>query len=115
MLDVDPSFCLMGAQGADPTEKSLFRFAKAKGRAERFLTESLLTRKHIFRPGYIMPGRLKSRSTIPDWISRPFFRLYPPLGIEAVRLAKVMIEVGVVGSAQALFTNGEMRRYPTRP
>lgn len=107
----DPRFCLMGAQGADPTEKSLFLFAKAKGRAERHLLESRLTRKHIFRPGYIKPGRLKtSRSTAPEWISQPLYRLFPSLGIDAVDLARVMLEVGLAGSPQILFTNAEMRR-----
>lgn len=108
-IGADPVFCLMGAQGADPTEKTPFRFGKAKGRAERFLMESHLTRKYIFRPGYIEPGRVASRSTIPEWISRPFFKLFPALGIEAVNLAKVMLETGLTKPAQVLYTNGEMR------
>lgn len=108
-LGRDPVFCLMGAQGADPTEKSPFRFAKAKGRAERFLMESHLTRKYIFRPGYIMPGRGASRSTTPEWIARPMFTLFPALGIEAVRLARVMLDVGLARPEKALYTNGEMR------
>ena len=84
-------------------------WTKAKGRAERFLTESLLTRKYIFRPGYIAPGRVASRSTTPEWISRPLFRFLPGLGIEAVNLAKVMLETGLTRPAQVLYTNGEMR------
>jgi nucleoside-diphosphate-sugar epimerase len=108
-LGKDPVFCLMGAQGADPTEKTPFRFGKAKGRAERLLMESHLTRKYIFRPGYIEPGRVQSRSTIPEWISRPMFRLFPSLGIESVNLAKVMLETGLTKPAQVLYTNGEMR------
>lgn len=109
-LDTDPVFCLMGAQGADPSEQSPFRFAKAKGRAERFLMESHLRRKYIFRPGYIMPGRGTSRSTTPEWIARPLFKLFPALGIEAVRLARVMIDVGLTRPAKVLYTNGEIRR-----
>lgn len=109
-LRADPVFCLMGAQGADPTERSPFRFAKAKGRAERFLMESGLTRKYIFRPGYIRPGRGTSRSTMPEWIAQPAFKLFPSLGIEAVNLAKVMIETGMMKPAQVLYTNAEMRR-----
>ena len=108
-IGADPVFCLIGAQGADPTERTPFRFGKAKGRAERFLTESQLTKKYIFRPGYIMPGQGKSRSTVPEWISRPLFRLFPALGIEAVNLAKVMIETGLTRPAKVLYTNGEMR------
>jgi uncharacterized protein YbjT (DUF2867 family) len=111
-LGADPRFSLMGAQGADPTERSPFRFAKAKGRAERLLVESHLTRKYIFRPGYIQPGRTGgSRSTVPEWISRPLFKLLPFMGIRAVDLARVMLEVGIAGSAQVLWTNGEMRRF----
>lgn len=108
-IGADPVFCLMGAQGADPTERSPFRFAKAKGRAERFLMESALTRKYIFRPGYIQPGRVASRSTVPEWISRPAFKLFPALGIEAVNLAKVMLEIGLTRPGQMLYPNGEMR------
>lgn len=105
----DPVFCLLGARGADPTEKSFFDYAKAKGRAERFLMESHLTRKYIFRPGYIAPGRVASRATVPEWISGPLFKLFPRLGIEAVNLAKVMLETGLTRPAQVLYTNDEMR------
>lgn len=113
-IGADPVFCLMGAQGADPTEKSPFRFAKAKGRAEKYLMESSITRKHIFRPGYIKPGRVASRAPSTEWFSRPLYALMPFIGIDAVKLAAVMVEVGVAGSAQVLFTNGEMRLFPTR-
>lgn len=110
-VGADPVFCLMGAQGADPTEKSPFRFAKAKGRAERFLMDSAITRKHIFRPGYIKPGRAASRAPSTEWFSRPLYRLLPFIGIDAVQLAAVMLDVGLRGSRQVLFSNGEMRRY----
>jgi uncharacterized protein YbjT (DUF2867 family) len=112
-IGADPVFCLMGAQGADPTERSPFRFAKAKGRAERYLMESAITRKHIFRPGYIKPGQVASRAPSTEWFSRPLYRLLPFIGIDAVKLAAVMLEVGVAGSDQVLFSNGEMRSYPT--
>ena len=108
-LGKDPVFCLMGAEGADPSERTPFRFGKAKGRAERFLMESHLTRKYIFRPGYIEPGQVPSRSTIPEWLSRPLFKLIPALGIEAVNLAKVMLETGLTKPAQVLYTNRDMR------
>lgn len=114
-INADPVFCLMGAQGADPTERSPFLFAKAKGRAERFLMESHLTRKHIFRPGYIMPGRVASRARNTEWFSRPIYRLLPFIGIDAVKLAAVMLDVGIRGSEQVIFSNGEMRRYQVAP
>ena len=112
-LGADPRFALMGAGGADPTERSPFRFAKAKGRAERRLMESHLTRKWIFRPGYIKPGRVASRAPSTEWFSRPLYRLMPFIGIDAVELARVMLEVGLTGSEQTLWTNGEMRRFVT--
>ena len=110
-LGADPVFCLMGAQGADPTERSPFVFAKAKGRAERVLMESHLTRKHIFRPGYILPGRVASRARNTEWFSRPLYALLPFIGIDAIQLARVMLETGLRGSPQVLWTNGEMRRF----
>ena len=110
-LGVDPRFALMGAQGADPSERSPFRFAKAKGRAERLLMESPLTRKWIFRPGYIKPGRVASRAPSTEWFSRPLYRLFPAIGIDAVDLARVMLEVGIGGSSHTLWTNREMRTF----
>ena len=110
-LGADPVFCLMGAQGADPTESSPFIFAKAKGRAERVLMESRLTRKYIFRPGYIKPGRVASRARNTEWFSRYLYALLPFIGVDAVQLARVMLEVGLRGPPQVLWTNGEMRRF----
>ena len=112
-IGADPVFCLMGAQGADPSEKSPFRFARAKGRAERFLMESAITRKYIFRPGYIAPGRVASRAPSTEWFSRPLFRIFPSIGIEAVNLAKVMLETGLTRPAQVLYRNAEMRAIAT--
>ena len=63
------TFCLFSAQGADPTEKSPFRFAKAKGRAEKILLDSAIHRKYIFRPGYIKPGRKSATAGWSGWIA----------------------------------------------
>ncbi len=102
------TFCLFGAQGADPSEKSWFRFAKAKGRAEKMLFDSKLARKYVFRPGFINPVR-----DIPGQSSykymRPIYRLFPGLGIDADKLAKVMVDTGITGADQHVFENGEMR------
>lgn len=105
------TFCLMSAGGADPTERSRLVFARAKGRAERLLVESALPAKYIFRPGYIAPGRQKSRTRVPDWMALPVYRLLPFIGIDAVDLARVMVLVGLEGSAQTLFENADVRRY----
>jgi uncharacterized protein YbjT (DUF2867 family) len=61
------TFCLFSAQGADQTEKSPFRFAKAKGRAEKILLESGVRQKYIFRPGYIKPGRISAQAGWTEW------------------------------------------------
>jgi uncharacterized protein YbjT (DUF2867 family) len=105
------TFCLMSAQGADPAEQSRLVFARAKGRAERMLLESPLPAKSIFRPGYIAPGRQKSRTRIPDWLALPVYRLVPSIGIDAVELARVMLLVGLDGDQQTLFENADIRRY----
>jgi hypothetical protein len=90
-------------------------FARAKGRAERLLLESALPAKYIFRPGYIAPGRQKSRTRIPDWMARPVYRLLPFIGIDAVDLARVMVRVGLDGSTRTLFENADIRRYAGNP
>jgi len=105
------TFCLMSAGGADPTEKSRLVFARAKGRAERMLLESPLPSKYVFRPGYIAPGRQKSRTRIPDWLALPGYRLMPFIGIDAVDLARTMLLVGLEGGAQTHFENADLRRY----
>lgn len=105
------TFCLMSAGGADPAEKSRLVFARAKGRAERLLLESSLPAKYIFRPGYIAPGRQKSRTRIPDWMALPVYRLLPFIGIDAVDLARVMVQVGLEGGSETLFENADIRRY----
>jgi uncharacterized protein YbjT (DUF2867 family) len=76
-------FVLMGAQGADPSERSRFRFAKAKGRAERRINASRLAHRFILRPGYIDPGRVTTRAPAPTWLVRPIYWILPFLGVGA--------------------------------
>jgi uncharacterized protein YbjT (DUF2867 family) len=102
-------FVLMGAQGADPSEKSRFLFARAKGRAERRLGGSRLTHRFILRPGYIDPGRVATRASAPTWLVRPVYWLLPFLGVGAVDLARVLLEKAVAGSGSQLLTNAEVR------
>ena len=103
-------FCLFGAQGASPEEKSWFRFGNAKGRAERMLLDSALSgKKYIFRPGYIHPSRDLGRKSAYAMISF-LYRLFPSMGIDAIDLARVMIETGLHGSDQTLFENSDLRR-----
>jgi uncharacterized protein YbjT (DUF2867 family) len=100
-------FCLFSAQGANPSSRVLF--ARAKGLAERILFDSGLD-AFAFRPGYIDPGRRRARSRIPVWFARPFYRLFPALGIDAVDLARVMVAVGVGGAERKVFENKDLRR-----
>jgi uncharacterized protein YbjT (DUF2867 family) len=107
-------FVLMGAQGADPTERRPFLFAKAKGRAEKRLTTSRLTDHFITRPGYIDPGRVASRASAPTWIARPLYRLLPFLGIDARDLARVMLEQAITGEGPRLLENRALRAAAKR-
>ena len=106
----DITFCLFGASGADPSERSPFLFARAKGRAEKRLTSSRLARKYIFRPGYIHPGRTKPKTDRAAWLMGPVYRVFPALGIDAQDLARVMVNVGVHGHTHPLLRNAEMRK-----
>ena len=103
------TFCLFSAQGADPSEKSSFLFAKAKGRAEKKLLDSKIARKYIFRPGFINPGRKQAKSRIPAWIVIPFYKLFPAIGIDSPVLASIMIDVGLYGNDQKILENRDIR------
>jgi uncharacterized protein YbjT (DUF2867 family) len=107
----DLSFCLFGAQGASPNERSLFRFANAKGRAERMLFEANLRRKYVFRPGYIHPSRPPDNGRRSYAFFVPIYRLFPFTGIDAIDLARVMVEVGLSGSDRTVFENRHIRSY----
>jgi uncharacterized protein YbjT (DUF2867 family) len=104
------TFCLFSAQGADPTGRSRVLFARAKGKAEKTLTDSSIQSTFIFRPGYINPGRRQAKSRIPVWLARPFFKLLPFVGVEASDLARLMVRVGIEGNTQKLFENRDIRR-----
>jgi uncharacterized protein YbjT (DUF2867 family) len=103
------TFCLFSAQGADQTEKSPFRFAKAKGRAEKILLESGVPQKYIFRPGYIKPGRISAQAGWTEWAAGQAYRVMPGIGIDAADLSKVMVNIGLNGHEQPVLSNREMR------
>jgi uncharacterized protein YbjT (DUF2867 family) len=108
-LNPQVRFVLMGAQGADPTERSRFLFAKAKGRAERRINESRLAHRFILRPGYIDPGRVATRASAPTWLVRPIYWMLPFLGVAAVDLGRVLLEKALTGSGSELLTNSDIR------
>ena len=103
------TFCLFGAQGASPDESSWFRFANAKGRAEKHLFASSLKTKFVFRPGYIHPGRETAERKASYRYMGPIFRLFPGIGITARELAYVMLRIGIEGGDQKIYENGQMR------
>lgn len=108
------TFCLFSAQGADQSEQSRLIFARAKGRAENMLLSSALPAKYIFRPGYIAPGRRKSRTRIPDWLALPVYRMVPWIGVDARDLARVMVNVGIIGADLTIFENNDIRAAANR-
>lgn len=104
-------FCLFSAQGASTGGKSLFRFAKAKGRAENVVTDSTIAETYIFRPGYIMPGEASKNATLSAKVFEPVYRLFPVIGIDAPDLARVMIDIGMSRNEKTVFENRDMRSY----
>ena len=109
--EVNPTltFCLFSASGADPSEQSRMVFARAKGRAERMLQASKIKDHYIFRPGYIYPNSGNGPASFMYRISPFFYRLFPGIGIDAIDLARVMIEAGINGLPERLYENSHMR------
>ena len=104
-------FCLFSAQGASNSERSLMRFANAKGRAENILLAADLAHTFIFRPGFIMPGPLSRSTTMSSKLFEPIYRLFPRIGIDAPDIANVMIDVGLNLHTKQVFENRDMRTY----
>lgn len=109
-VERDITFCLFGALGADPKERSPALFAKAKGRAERLLMESKLAKKFIFRPGFINPDN-GLRSDIWVKLFQPIFWLFPFIGVDASRLGKVIAQVGIEGYGKTILNNKDIRTF----
>jgi len=108
-VNTEITFCLFSAQGASPSEKSLFRFGNAKGRAENILTKSAIAKKYIFRPGFINPGRKTAFSGIALILFQFIYKIFPSLGVDAIDLAKVMIHEGMAGREKVMFENRDLR------
>ncbi len=110
------TFCLFGATGADPSEKSSITFAKAKGRAENLLNETSFPKKYIFRPGYIKPTGNRQPS---GWIyklavpiSNVLFNFFPKMGISDYDLAKAMVNLALNPEPDSrVFENSEMKEF----
>lgn len=113
-LNSKATFVLFSAQGADTSEKSLFAFRKAKGRAENLLNQSGLNRKYIFRPGYIHPeGNRKPTGfiyLIIEPLTAALFKLIPSIGISTSDLSKAMVVSGMdLQTESRIFENNEIK------
>jgi uncharacterized protein YbjT (DUF2867 family) len=106
----DIVLCLFSAQGADQTERSPIRFARAKGRAEKLLSESGIHQSYIFRPGYIRPGAVAAQAGWSGWLAEQAYRVFPQIGIDAPDLAKVMIDISLNGHNSPILSNRDLRR-----
>ena len=104
-------FCLFSAQGASQSERSLMRFANAKGRAENLLLESQLAEKYLFRPGYIKPGPNYLNKTVSAKMFEPVYRLFPAIGVDSPVLARAMVEVGLHGYEKTVLENSDLRAF----
>ena len=98
-------FVLFGAAGAKRDGGGVASFAAVKGRAESALVGSALTRRHIFRPGLIVPAADRRRWWWPVGLLRLVFRVLPSAGIEARDLGRAMVAVAVTGEAPEVVEN----------
>lgn len=108
------TFVLFGAQGADPTEKSPALFARAKGRAENLLNETVFPKKYIFRPGYIHPTGARRPPGMAYTLMRPIagllLSLFPRFGLTDRQLAQAMVTAGLDATMDSgIFSNKTIR------
>lgn len=94
------TFVHLSAAGADPGGRSLLRYARVKGEAERQLADNGLHRLFIARPGYIVSGQ---------GLSRMLQLAAPGLAIGATELARGMIGAAVRDGSGGLLRTRELR------
>jgi uncharacterized protein YbjT (DUF2867 family) len=99
----DAFFSFLSGAGADQTGRSSMAFARYKGEAEKTLLASGFPHVYIFRPAYIYPVERRKEPNFSYRLLRviyPLFQaLFPNQVIRADDLARVMVDVVVVGSA----------------
>jgi uncharacterized protein YbjT (DUF2867 family) len=110
----DAFFSFLSGAGADQTGRSSMAFARYKGEAEKTLLASGFPHVYIFRPAYIYPVERRKEPNFSYRLLRviyPLFQaLFPNQVIRADDLARVMVDVVVVGSAGgAIFENRDIR------
>jgi uncharacterized protein YbjT (DUF2867 family) len=91
------AFSFLSGNGADPTGKSRFAFARYKGEAEKALLAAGFPRVYLFRPAYIYPVQPRHEPNFNYRLIRalyPLFRLlFPNQVIRADDLAWAMVDV----------------------
>jgi len=101
------SFVYVSGEGADPSQKSMFMWARGKGRAETELAKALdtpTTRLLLARPGYFFPAHAGQRQNQQSGIGRcldttvfgPLFTR-TSMGVQAGMLGSFLVE-GAKGS-----------------
>jgi uncharacterized protein YbjT (DUF2867 family) len=93
------AFSFLSGNGADPTGKSRFAFARYKGQAEKALLASGFPRVYLFRPAYIYPVQPRQEPNFSYRLIRvlyPAFRLlFPSQVIRADDLGWAMVDVAL--------------------
>jgi len=112
----DAAFSILSGSGADPTGRSRLAFARYKGQAEKALLAAGFPRIYLFRPAYIYPVEPRKEPNFTYRLMRavyPAFRvLLPNQMIRADDLGKVMVDVGIRGTAERgglVFENRDIR------
>jgi uncharacterized protein YbjT (DUF2867 family) len=108
------AFSFLSGNGADPTGQSRMAFARYKGEAEKVLLASGFPHVYIFRPAYIYPVEPRKEPNFSYRLLRltyPVFRtLFPNQVIRADDLARAMVDVVVLGTAEGpIFENRQIR------
>ena len=110
------AFSFLSGNGADPTGRSRFPFARYKGEAEKALLAAGFPRVYLFRPAYIYPVQPRQEPNFSYRLIRalyPVFRLlFPNQVIRADDLGLAMLDV-VLRQTQArqnlVFENRDIR------
>src|SRR3984885_4660210 len=91
------AFSFLSGNGADPTGRSRFPFARYKGEAEKALLAAGFPRVYLFRPAYIYPVQPRKEPNFSYRLIRavyPLFRLlFPNQVVRADDLAWAMVDV----------------------
>jgi uncharacterized protein YbjT (DUF2867 family) len=118
----DAAFSFLSGNGADPTGRSRFPFARYKGEAENALLAAGFSRVYLFRPAYIYPVERRKEPNFSYRLMRaiyPAFRvLFPNQVIRVDELAKAMVDVAVTGTVDhggLVFENRDIRAMVSLP